>query len=195
MADRLPRLQRKADAQVVMTDDHWRLLVLQGAGLVLFGLGAAVLSNAAPLAPSALVGWLLLMSGLFRLASGFGAEIASGHWSSMLLSTLVILYGAVLAFYPRVTTLELTIALAAYFIAHALASFALASSLRHETRRWIAILAGTVVDVGLAALILAQWPGTHPWVFCLCLGLNLAFAGLALMFVALGVRNQLHESA
>jgi uncharacterized membrane protein HdeD (DUF308 family) len=173
-----------------MTDDHCRLLVLQGAGLLLFGLAAAALSDATPLEPSALVGWLLLMSGLFRLASGFGAEIASGHWSSMLLSAFVILYGAALAFYPRVTTFELTVVLAAYFVAHALAAFALAASLRHQTGRWIAILAGSVLDVALAALILA--PSTYPWVFCVCLSLNLTFAGLALMFVAFGVRKQLH---
>ncbi len=194
MAQHASRLHRKADAQVVMTDDHWKLLVLQGAGLLLFGIGAALLCDATPLTPSSLVGWLLLMSGLFRLASGFGAEIGSGHWSSMLLSAVVILYGAGLAFYPRVTTFELTLALAAYLMAHALAGLVLAASLRHETGRWLVILAGSGVDVVLAAAILAQQPEIHPWVFCLFLGFNLAFAGAALMFVAFGVRNQLHAT-
>ena len=86
MANCLPGFQRQADVRVVMSDEHWKLLILQGAGLVLFGVSAAILANATPLAPSALIGWLLLMSGLFRLASGFGSEIASGYWSSMLLS-------------------------------------------------------------------------------------------------------------
>jgi uncharacterized membrane protein HdeD (DUF308 family) len=175
-----------------MSDDHWKLLILQGAGLVLFGVSAAILANATPLAPSALMGWLLLMSGLFRLASGFGSEIASGYWSSMLLSAVVVLYGAALAFYPRVTTFELTATLAVYLVAHALASSALAISLRYETRRWTAILAGAILDLVLAALILAQQPNTYPWVFCLILGLNLTVAGSALMFVAFGVRKEFY---
>jgi len=193
MAERTPRLQRKLDAQVAATDDDWRLLILQGAGLVLFGIGAAILSNATPLAPSALVGWLLLMTGLFRLASGFGAEIASGHWSSMLLSAFVILYGAALAFYPRVTTFELTLALAIYLIVHALATLVLAASLRRETGRWMAILIGSIVDLVLAAAVLAEEPTTYPWVFTLLLGFNLACAGSVLVFVAVGMKNQLHD--
>jgi uncharacterized membrane protein HdeD (DUF308 family) len=193
MTERNPRLHRRVDAQVVATDDHWRLLVLQGAGLVLFGIGAAVLSNATPLAPNALVGWLLLMTGLFRLAFGFGAEIGSGHRSSMLLSVFVILYGTALAFYPRVTTFELTLALAIYLIVHALATLVLADSLRGQTGRWMAILIGSIVDLVLAAATLAEEPRTYPWVFTLLLGFNLAFAGSMLMFVAFGMKNQLHD--
>jgi uncharacterized membrane protein HdeD (DUF308 family) len=193
MAERTPRLQGRLDAEIAVTDESWRLLLLQGAGLVLFGVAAAILSKAMPLAPSALVGWLLLMTGLFRLASGFGADIASGHWSSMLLSAFVILYGASLAFYPRVTAFELTLALAIYLIVHALATLVLAASLRRETGRWLAILMGSIVDLVLAAAILAEEPRTYPWVFTLLLGLNLAYAGLALMFAAFGVKHQLHD--
>ena len=192
MADRIPGIHRHADAQVVISEDHWKLLVLQGAGLVLFGVSAAILANATPLAPAALVGWLLLMSGLFRMACGFGSEIASGYWSSTVMSAVVVLCGAALAFYPRVTTFELTLALAVYLVADALATFALAISLRYETRRWIAIVAGGIVDVVFAALILAQQLNTYPWVFCIFLGLNLTVIGLLLMFVAFGVRNELH---
>jgi len=194
MANRIPGLHRRPDTHVISSDDHWKLLILQGAGLVLFGASAAILANTTPLAPSALVGWLLLMSGLFRLACGFGSEIASGDSSSMLLPALLVLYGAALAFYPSVTIFELALALAVYLVAHALGSVALAISLRDETRRWIAILAGTMVDLVLAALILARQPTAYPWVFCLFLGLNLTVAGLALMFVAFGVRSQSHDT-
>jgi uncharacterized membrane protein HdeD (DUF308 family) len=185
MADRTSRLQSKVGTQIVMTDDHCRLLILQGVGLVLFGALAAALSDATPLAPSALVGWLLLITGLFRLASGLGAEIASGHWSSMLLASVMIAYGASLVFYPRVTGFALTLTLGAYLIAHAAASLVLAASLRQQTGRWIAVLVGAMVDLALAARILAERPSA-PWIPCLYLGLNLAFAGLALMFVAFG---------
>jgi uncharacterized membrane protein HdeD (DUF308 family) len=188
MADRTSRLQSKVGTPIAMTDDACRLLILQGVGLVLFGALAAALSNATPLAPSALVGWLLLITGLFRLACGLGADVASGHWSSMLLSSLMIAFGASLVFYPRVTGFALTVTLGAYLVAHAAASLVLAASLRRQTGRWIAVLVGGIVDLALAARILAEWPSA-PSIPCLYLGLNLGFAGLALMFVAFG-KNQ-----
>ncbi len=194
MADLMRSLHRRADAQVIMSDDHWRLFVLQGGGLILFGIAAAALPNITSLAPGALVGWLLLMSGLFRLACGFGTQIGPGHWSSMLLSALMIPAGAVLAFYPTTSTFEVTIALAAYLTLHAIASLILAASLRDETSRWLAILGGSLFDLLLAALTLADWPSTANWVFGFYLGLNLAVAGLALLFAAFGVRNALHPA-
>ena len=194
MADFMPRFERKSGAQIAMTDDHWRLLVLQGAGLVLFGIIAAVLPTLTSLAIGALVGWLLFMSGLFRLASGFSVQIGPGHWSSMLLSALMIQFGAVLVLYPMAGAFELTIALAGYLVVHAIASFILAASLRNGTSRWFAILAASFVDLVLPTLVFAEWPSTAPWVFGLYLGLNLAVAGLALTFVAHGVRNQMHRS-
>ena len=194
MADLMRSFHKRADAQIVMSDDHWRLLVLQGGGLVLFGITAAALPNITALAPGALIGWLLLMSGLFRLASGFGTEIGPGHWSSMLLSALMIPTGAVLAFYPMASTFEVSVALAAYLTLHAIASLILGASLRDETTRWLAILGGSLFDLVLAALTLAEWPSTASWVFGLYLGLNLAVAGLALMFAAFGVRNELHPA-
>lgn len=173
MRDLARGVHRKADAQIAMTDDHWKLFFLQGVGLVLFGIAAPVLPNVTSLAVEALAGWLLLMGGLFRLASGFSTQIGPGHWSSFLLSALMVTCGAVLAFYPMARVVDLRMVLAAYLAVHAVAGICLAASLREETRWWIAIPAGSLVDLLLAALLLAEWPSTARWVFGLYLGLNL----------------------
>lgn len=191
MADLTRSYRRKLNAQIAMTEDDWKLFLLQGAGLFVLGITAAILPNVTTLAIGALTGWLLLISGLFRLASGFGAEIGPGPWSSMLLSALMVLLGAILAFYSKESDFELTVALAGYFAIHAIASLILASSLREEASTWLAIVVGALVDVLLATLILAHWPSTSPWVFGLYLGVNLAVAGLALMLVALGVKHRM----
>lgn len=191
MADLTRSDRRKLNAQIAVTEDHWKLLLLQGAGLFVIGITAAILPNVTTLAIGALTGWLLLISGLFRLASGFGADIGPGHWSSMLLSALMVVLGTVLAFYSRESDFELIVALAGYLAIHAIASLILASSLREEASTWLALIVGAMVDVLFATLILAHWPSTSPWVFGLYLGVNLAVAGLALMFVALGVKNRM----
>lgn len=189
MADLIRAPRRKFSAHLAMSEDHWKLFLLQGVGLILLGITAAILPNVAALPIGAQIGWLLLISGLFRLASGFGAEIGPGHWSSRLLSALMALLGAVLAFYSNETDFELRTALAGYLAIHAVASLVLALSLREDAGTWLAIIVGVIVDVVLAALMLAQRPSASGWVLGLCLGVNLAVAGLALIFVALGVKD------
>lgn len=193
MSDLTRSYRRRLGGQIAMTEDHWKLFLLQGAGLILLGSTAAILANVTALATGALMGWLLLISGLFRLASGLGADIGPGHWSSMLLSTLMILLGAALAFYSQESDSLLTVALAGYFAMHAMASLILASSLREAASPWLPIIVGAPIDVILAMLILSQWPSKSPWVFGVYFGLNLVVAGLALIFVALGVKSRLHH--
>ena len=191
MADLTRSHQRKLNAQIAMTEDHCKLFLLQGAGLILLGLTATILADLRVLGIGGLVGWLLFISGLFRLGSGFGADIGPGHWSSMLLSALMIFLGAVLAFYSKESASELSVALVTYFTIHAVVTLILATSLRKETGTWPAIVIGAGIDLLLATLLLTQWPTRAPWVFGLYLGVNLAVAGLALTFVALGVKGQM----
>jgi uncharacterized membrane protein HdeD (DUF308 family) len=193
MADHTRSYQRKLNAQIAMTEDQWKLFLLQGAGLVLLGLTAAVLADIAALGIGALVGWMLFISGLFRLGSGFGADIGPGHWSSMLLSALMVLLGAVLAFYSKESEFGLRVALAGYLAIHAVANLMLASSLRKEAGTWSAVVGGALTDVLLATFVLAQWPSQAPWVLGLYLAVNLAVAGLALTFVALDVKRQMRR--
>lgn len=191
MADLTRTYRHKLSAHTAMSQDHWKLFLLQGAGLILLGTATAILPNVTVLAIGALIGWLLLISGLFRLASGFGTKVGPGHWSSMLLSALMTLLGAGLAFYSKENDFELRIVLAGYLAVHAIASLILASSLRKETGTWLVVIVGAIVDALLATLTLAQWPSTSGWVLGLYLGVNLAIAGLALTFVALGVKDHI----
>lgn len=191
MADLTRTFRRKLSAPIAAGEDHWKLFLLQGAGLILLGAAAAILPNVTTLGVGALIGWLLLISGLFRLASGFGAEIGPGHWSSMLLSALMVLLGAVLALYSKESAFELRVALTGYLAIHAMANLVLASSLREVAGTWLAIIVGAIVDALLATLLLSEWPSTSDWVLGLYLGINLAAAGLALIFVGLGVKDHI----
>jgi uncharacterized membrane protein HdeD (DUF308 family) len=186
MSDLTRRYRRKLSVHIATPEDLWKLFLLQGGGLILLGLFAAIIPNVTELPIGALIGWFLLIAGLFRLGSGFGAEVGPGHWSSMLLSALMVLLGATLALHSNASDFELSRALAGYFVLHAVASLILASSLRHQGSSWLAVIFGAVVDVLLAAAAIAQWPSTLGWVFALYLGLNLIVAGAALTVVGLG---------
>jgi uncharacterized membrane protein HdeD (DUF308 family) len=194
MTHLMRNFQRRADAQIAMTDDHWRLFSLQGAGLALFGITAAVLPNVTSLEIGPLVGWPLLIAGLFRLAAGFDTRVGPGHWSSMLLSALMVPFGAATAFYPMDDAIALTLALSGYLLVHGIAGLILAMSLRDEADPWWAILLASLIDFALAVMIFAGWPSTAPWVFGSFVGINLLAAGLALIVVGIGTMRQMHAA-
>jgi len=189
MSDQMQAFERKAAADIATTDDERRLLVLQGVGLAVFGITTMVLPYATSLRTSAVVGWMLFMSALFRLATGFSAKIAAGHWSSMLVATLTIPFGAVLVLYPMPTLAELKLGIAGYLAVHGLGNLVLAATLRQDTRRSLAIPIGSALDFALVGLLFDEWPTGQAWVLALYLGISLSLAGSILAFVALGLKG------
>lgn len=168
---------------------HWRLFTVEGVLLALLGAASVIVPQVASIATTILIGWLLFVGGVFRLATTVGAKHAPGYWSSLLLSVLMGLLGALLALWPVQGVLTLTVVLIAYFFAHGVASMIFAFSIREETVRWVWILLSGIVDFALAALILSGWPGTAAWVLGLLVGINLMFTGIALIFAAVGARE------
>ena len=169
--------------------EHWKVFLLQGVVLVVLGILAAIAPNIASFAVELLVGWLLLLAGLARIFM-FGTDTsAPGYWSSMLLGLLMAVLGLSLLLSPAQGLLTLTLVLTIYLIAHGIGSLILAFKLRPALSAWLWILAGAVVDFVLAALILSGWPGTATWIIGLMVGINLLFSGLALIFAALGARD------
>jgi uncharacterized membrane protein HdeD (DUF308 family) len=168
-----------------MLRDFWRLVMLEGTGLVVIGIAAVILPQLATLAIDLLVGWLLFIAGLFRFASIFSAQDAPGYWGSMLLAALTALLGALLALWPTAGILTLTMVLAVYLTAHGIASLTVAGALRGATDLWFWIGLGALADFLLAGLVIAGWPSTAAWAMGLYIGINLTTSGLALILAAI----------
>jgi uncharacterized membrane protein HdeD (DUF308 family) len=168
-----------------MLRDFWRLVMLEGTGLVVIGIAAVILPQLATLAIDLLVGWLLFIAGLFRFASLFSAQGAPGYWGSMLLAALTALLGALLALWPTAGILTLTMVLAVYLTAHGIASLTVAGALRGATDLWFWIGLGALADFLLAGLVIAGWPSTAAWAMGLYIGINLTTSGLALILAAI----------
>ncbi len=169
--------------------DHWQMFAVQGILLVILGGLAIAVPAVASVAVAAFVGWLLFFAGLFRAISLFRAPHAPGYWSSLLLAILTAILGVVIALFPLQGAVTLTMLLTAYFIVHGIASFIFAFSIKGDTGRWVLLIFSGLIDLALAALIIAQWPSTALWVLGLYVGINLLFTGFALIFAALGARE------
>jgi uncharacterized membrane protein HdeD (DUF308 family) len=143
---------------------HWVLFLVEGLMLIAFGAIAIIVPGAAALAVTVLLGWLFLLSGILGLVTTI--------WM-----------------WPFGGVLSLTLGLAIFFLIEGAVSIMYALDHRREfSGRWGWMLASGVVDIVLALLILAGFPGTAAWAIGLLVGINMLMGGVALVAMALHAR-------
>jgi uncharacterized membrane protein HdeD (DUF308 family) len=144
----------------------------------------------ASLAITILLGWLFLISGIAGLVLTFWARQMPGFWWSLISAILAIVAGAILLAQPVQGTLTLTIVVGAYFLAEGVATIMYALEHRKElSQRWSWLLVAGIMDILIAAIIIAGLPGSALWAIGLLAGVNMLFGGATLIGVALAARN------
>jgi uncharacterized membrane protein HdeD (DUF308 family) len=170
--------------------EHWGLFLTEGIILLILGLIAIVLPPLATITFTILIGWLFLISGIVGLVTTFMMRQAPGFWWSLLSGILGVAAGIVLLIWPISGALSLTLLLSAFFIVEGVASIMYAIDHRNQlTGRWGWMLVSGIVDLILAAIIIAGLPGTAAWALGLLVGINLVFGGTALIGMALAARR------
>jgi len=179
---------RRAVAETMR--EHWVLFMVEGIVLVVLGMLAIVIPQLASLAVTILIGWLFLISGVVGLVTTFWVKGAPGFWWSLVSAIVGIAAGIVLLMWPLSGVLSLTLVLIVFFVIEGVASIMFALEHRRElTGRWGWMLASGIIDLFLAAIILAGLPGTAAWALGLLVGINLVFGGSALIGMALHSRE------
>jgi uncharacterized membrane protein HdeD (DUF308 family) len=169
---------------------HWKAFLFEGILLVIFGLAAMIVPPAASLAVTILLGWLFLISGIAGLALTFWAREMPGFWWSLISAALAVLAGLILLAQPAQGTLTLTIVVGAYLLAEGVATIMYALAHRRELPgRWSWMLIAGLMDILIAAIIIAGLPQSALWALGLLVGINLLFGGATLIGVALAARN------
>jgi uncharacterized membrane protein HdeD (DUF308 family) len=169
---------------------HWRLFLAEGIILLILGILAIVVPPVATIAIEVLVGWLLLMSGIVGLIATVRMRRAPGFLWSMLSAILGIVAGIVLLRWPLSGAVSLTLILTVFLLIEGISSIFYALEHKRElSGRWGVMLFSGIVDVCLAALIFAGFPGTAAWAIGLLIGVNLVFGGSALIAMALHARD------
>jgi uncharacterized membrane protein HdeD (DUF308 family) len=170
--------------------DHWLLFVVEGVVLLILGALAIVVPPLATLGVTIFLGWLLLISGVVGLVMTFMTRGAPGFWWSLLSGVLGVAAGFVLLAFPVSGALSLTLVLIAFFIVEGIASVMYALEHRRQlSGRWGWMLTSGIVDLILAAIILAGFPGTALWALGLLVGINMLFGGASLIGLGLAARN------
>lgn len=169
--------------------EHWGLFLAEGIILCVLGAIAIIVPPVATLAIEILFGWLILISGILGLVTTFWMRQAPGFWWSLLSAVLALVVGLSLLGWPLSGVLSLTLLLIVFFAVEGAVSIMFALDHKRElSGRWGFMLASGIVDLVLAAIILAGLPGTAAWAIGLLVGINMIFGGSALIAMAMHAR-------
>jgi uncharacterized membrane protein HdeD (DUF308 family) len=185
-----PDIEQIQTAMVTSLREHWRLFLVEGIILVILGVAAIVIPPIATLAAELLFGWLFLFSGIAGAITTFMMREAPGFWWSLVSAIIAIAVGVVMLLWPLSGVLTLTLLLITFFIIEGVASIMFALEHKRElSGRWGWMLASGIIDLILAAIIIAGLPGTAAWALGLLVGINLVIGGTALIGMALHARE------
>ena len=153
------------------------------AGLLAIGLPVVV-----GIAVTAVVGWLLIVSGALHLAFAWRTGRAGVVVWEILLG---LAYGAI-GFYllarPVAGLASLTFAVAIYLFAEGVLEFILSFQLRPAPGTgWL--LVDGIITLVLAAMIWGTWPSSAAWVIGTLVGISMLFSGITRLMLALAVRR------
>jgi len=123
-------------------------------------------------------GWILLFSGF--MASYHTLNTNKKDIFGWLKSFVLIFFGAITIINPMPGIATLGILFAIYFAMDAIASFALAFSIKGTPRWWI-ILLNAIVSVILSFLFISSWPFGSLYYVGLFIGISLFFDGIMLL--------------
>lgn len=177
------------DAETIRKYSIW--FTVYGVVLIVLGALAILAPNVATFAAEFLIGWLLVVSGVFGLIAVLRAgSSAPGFLWSLLTAIVYLLAGVALLWHPVAGTITLTIILVAYLLATGIAKIVLALGYKEAIpNAWVWMLVSALVDIALGVLIVSGLPGTATWVLGLLIGINLLFTGIAMTMVAIAVRS------
>jgi uncharacterized membrane protein HdeD (DUF308 family) len=170
--------------------EHWVLFLIEGIVLVVLGLLAIIIPPIATIAVTIFLGWLFLISGIVGLVTTFWARHSPGFWWALFSAVLAIAAGIVLLVDPLRGAVSLTLLLIVFFTIEGVLTIMYALEHKKDlSGRWGWMLTSGIIDLILAAIILAGLPGTAAWALGLLVGINMLFGGAALIAMALAARE------
>ena len=165
----------------------WGWFLVFGILLTILGVMCVVKAQTATTFSILVLGWILMISGVFWLINSFLA-IASPVFFPFLLSALIRGgIGYLLIRHPNAGAEGVTMVLAVLFIVGGLFRTIGASVIKFPWWGWT-VLAG-LVSVGLGIFVIANWGVTSTFLVGIVIGVDLIFDGAALSAFAGAIRS------
>jgi uncharacterized membrane protein HdeD (DUF308 family) len=165
--------------------DHWILFLVEGILIAILGVLAIGAPLVSTLVATKFLGWLFIIAAIIGFVGLFRAQDVPGFLWLLLGTILLVAIGVFLLWRPVAGMLALTLALAIYFGVQGITQIFLSLEHRRSLSSWGWVLASGIINIILAAIILAGWPETATWVIGLLVGINLLVYGVALAMTAI----------
>lgn len=179
------------ETEIVELPVRWGWLLMLGLVMVVFGTLGIGFAFYLTLAGVIMFGVLALVAGAFQLWHGVALQEAewSGRALHLFVALMYLALGGLLVWNPVSGAISLTLVLAGFLIAIGVSRLAYAWKCRRRRWRWMLSLAGGLIDLLLAGMIIYGWPGTAFWVIGLFMAIEMIVNGWLLTGVALSVRR------
>lgn len=155
-------------------------------------IATGVLAIAAPVIAgvtvTAIVGWLLVFSGLLHFAFAWRAGRAGAVLWEVLLGVVYGLIGFYVLSNPVAGLTALTLTIAIYLLIEGVLECVLSFQLRPAPGSgWL--LADGVITLVLAVMIWTTWPSSALWVVGMLVGISMFFSGISRLMLSMAVRR------
>jgi uncharacterized membrane protein HdeD (DUF308 family) len=166
---------------------RWGWLLALGILMILLGTLAFIIAPAATLGTVLVLGWLLVVSGIFEAIHAFGVRRWGGLFLHLIGGILGILVGLLIVTHPVAGALAWTLLFASFFTVIGLFRLISAISLRFPNWGW-AVFDG-IITTGLGVLLWANWPWSGLWFLGVAVGISLVLRGWSYVMFALAIHN------
>ena len=156
--------------------------------MVLTGVVALLFPVFSSVAVVLMLGWLLIISGIFQAISLIGATKVPHFWLQLVSVALSVVIGVLFLRNPGQGLLTLTMLLIVFFMVEGMAKVIFALTIR-PFPNWGWVLASGVVGVFLAIYLWSSLPITAAWLLGILVGIQLISEGAALGYMAWQVRR------
>jgi uncharacterized membrane protein HdeD (DUF308 family) len=143
-----------------------------GVVMALLGLAAILFPMLATLAATVMVGWLILIFGLFALFGAFSIHGTGPFFAALLLGLLALAAGSFLLFSPLAGAVALTL------VAGVILMLQGAFELR-PAKGWGGMLVSGIASIVVAMIIIDRWPAISLIALGILLGVNFLTTGIA----------------
>jgi uncharacterized membrane protein HdeD (DUF308 family) len=164
------------------------LFLAQSAVMVAAGVLALVFPAFASAGVLALLGWLLVISGVVQVISLWGATQVPYFWLQLVTLVLEVLVGYLLITRPEAGLVAVTFLMLVLFLISGIARVVFALMIR-PMQDWVWVLASGFVAIACAAILFASLPEAATWLLGVLLGIELIAIGAAQGLLAWRVRQ------
>jgi uncharacterized membrane protein HdeD (DUF308 family) len=155
--------------------------------MVVLGTIALFITPAATLGTVLVLGWLLVISGIFEAIQAFRVRRWGGVFLHLIGGLLGVFIGLLIVTHPVAGALAYTLLLASFFTVIGIFRLITALSLKFPNWGW-AVFDG-VITLLLGILLWMEWPWSGIWFLGVAVGVSLLLRGWSYVMFAFAVHN------